>query len=134
MRRLLFLIILLVILAIALAAVTLTNNNVDRVGFVVNANSADLSGCETLKAAVTGKSIYIERIYIISGTAINYTLGAGETASAVTTVIVGPIYCAADSNTPLVFTRAIKLAAATALTADASGAGAVTIIVQGYIK
>lgn len=116
------------------AAVTLTNNNVDRAGFVVNATSADLSGCETLKAAVTGKSIYIERIYIISNTAINYTIGAGETSGGVTTILLGPVYSAANSATPLIFTRPIKLAAATALTADASGAGAVTIIIQGYIK
>ena len=115
-------------------AISLTNDNVDGVGFIANGNSADLSGCETLKAAVTGKSIYVERIYISASGAINYTIGAGETGGAVTTTLLGPIYCAANSNTEMVFTRPIKLVAATALTIDASGAGATTVIVQGYIK
>ena len=119
---------------LSLADVTLTDSAVDRAGFVVNANSADLSGCETIKAAVAGQAIFIERVVIISNTAINYTIGAGETDGAVTTVLIGPVYVAANSITPLTFTRPIKLAAAVALTADASGAGAVTIVIQGYVK
>ena len=115
-------------------AITLTNSNVEKAGFIANGNSADLSGCETLKAAVTGKSIHLERLVINSAAAINITIGAGETTGAVTTILVGPIYFAANTNITIVFTRPLKLAAATALTVDASGGGNVTIIAQGFIK
>ena len=115
-------------------AITLANSNVENAGFIANGNSADLSGCETLKAAVSGKSIYLERLIINSASAINITVGAGETTGAVTTVLVGPIYFAANTYIELVFTRPLKLAANTALTVDASGAGNVTLIAQGFIK
>lgn len=115
-------------------AITLKSNTVGTSGFIANGNSADLSGCETLQAAVTGKSIYLEKLTINSNTAINYTIGEGETGGAVTTALVGPIYCAANSTQTIDFPRAIKLTAATALTADASGAGAVTIVAQGKIE
>jgi len=115
-------------------AVTLRSNDVTPLGFSVNANSSDFSACEELVAGVSGESIYIERIAISSAAAINITLGAGETTGAVTTVILGPLYLAANTGLEFVFTRPIKLAAATALVADASGAGAATIIVQGFAR
>jgi hypothetical protein len=114
-------------------AITLVSNGVLKSGFSVNGNSADLSGCETLVAAVAGKSICLERLAISFGAAINVTIGAGETTGAVTTVLVGPIYGAENSTVELVFERPIKLAAATALTADASGAGNVTIVADGFV-
>lgn len=115
-------------------AITLVSNTVDRHGFCVNGNSADLSGCEELVAGVSGKSIYIERVIVSFGAGLNLTLGAGETGGAVTTVLVGPIYGAANATVELNFTCPIKLAAATALVADASGAGNVTIIAEGFVK
>lgn len=115
-------------------AITLVSNAVYNHGFLVNGNSADLSGCEQLVAAVGGKSIYVERLVVSFGAAVTVTLGAGKTDTAVTTVLVGPLYGAANTTIELTFTRPIKLAAATALTADSSGAGDVTILAQGYIK
>jgi hypothetical protein len=115
-------------------AITLVESSVKGRGFVANGTSADFSGCEALKAAVAGKSIYVERIYINSGAAINLTIGEGETTGAVTTVIAGPLYMAANTSLELVFTRPIKLTAATALTIDASGAGNATVIVQGFVE
>jgi len=116
-------------------AVTKVSNTVDRVGFCVNFNSADLSGCEELIAAVSGKSIYVERLELSFGAAINVTLGAGETGGAVTTILIGPIYGAANGFIPLNFEkRPIKATTATSLTIDASGAGNITGIVSGYIK
>lgn len=114
-------------------AITLASNNVANSGFIANGNSSDLSGCETLVAAVTGKSIYVERIAVSFGAAINVSLGEDESSSGVDTVLIGPIYGAANSSIELTFQRPLKLAAATALTVDASGAGAATVIVQGYI-
>ena len=116
-------------------AITLDTHSVDRVGFVANGYSADWSGCEELVAAVSGKSIYVERVYINSNTAINYTIGAGETTGAVTNEVLGPLYMAANSNAAFDFSgRPVKIAAGVALTADASGAGAATIVIQGYIR
>jgi len=127
-------------------SITLVSNNVASRGFVVNGNTADLSGCETLVSGVSGKSIYVERIAVSFGAAITVTIGEGEQTPTTTTttcapdrwdvstVLIGPLYGAANSTVELVFTRPIKLTAATDLTADASGAGNVTIIVQGYIE
>ena len=113
-------------------AITLVSNTIEKHGFVVNGNTADLSSCEELVAAVAGKSIVLERIAVSFGAAITVTVGAGEAANDVVTVLIGPIYGAANSSVELTFTRPIVLAAATALTADASGAGNVTIVAQGH--
>jgi len=121
------------------------SNSVSSRGFVVNGNTSDLSSCETLVSGVTGKSIYIERVAVSFGAAISVTIGEGEQAATTTTtttvapgdvstVLIGPLYGAENSTVELVFTRPIKLTAATDLTADASGAGNVTVIVQGYIE
>ena len=114
-------------------AITLVSNSVLKSGFSVNGNSSDLSGCEELVAAVAGKSIFLTSAALSFGAAINVTLGAGETTGAVTTVVAGPIYGAANSTVVLKFDRPIKLASATALTVDASGAGNVTVIAEGFI-
>lgn len=115
-------------------AITLKSNNVATSGYVANGNSADLSGCETLVAAVAAKSIYIERIAVSFGAEITVTIGEGESSDGVETVLIGPLYGAENTTVELVFNRPVKLTAATALTADASGSGNVTVVVQGYIE
>jgi len=115
-------------------AITLVSNKVDHHGFNANGNSADASGCETLVAAVADKSIYVERLGVSFGAAISVTFGAGKTGDAPTAVVVGPLYGAANTTVELVFTRPIKLATNTALVVDASGAGNVTVVCQGYVK
>jgi len=115
-------------------SITLTTNYVSGAGFVNNGYSADWSGCETIVAAVSDKSIYIEKIYIISETTETFTFGAGETAGSVTATVLGPIYSPGYIILPLEFTRPLKITASTALTVDAAGATAATIIVQGYIR
>jgi hypothetical protein len=117
-------------------AITLDEANVDGYGFVANGYSADWSSCETIKAAVAGKSIYLTHLTVSCVAAITITVGEGETANAVTTELVGPLQFAATSGSPVTipFTRPLKLTAATALTADASGAGAATIVAQGFVK
>ena len=117
----------------AITAVSLTPRTH---GFAVNASSADLSGCEEVVAAVASKSIVLSQVVISCVAAITVTLGAGETTGAVTAVVLGPVNFAATSGSPYTvkFEPPIQLASATALVADASGAGAVCIFAQGYYE
>jgi len=114
-------------------AVTVTSL-ATRLGFIKNAWSADLSGCEEIVAAVSGKSIKLQYVTISSESAINVTLGAGESGSAVESTILGPVYLAANSSIRFSFKPLLHLTAGKSLTADASGAGNVTVVVQGYIE
>ncbi len=112
-------------------AITLKTNEVQGAGFVANGHSADWSGCETIVAAVASKSIYIERIYISAQDVALFTFGAGETTGSVTTVVLGPV---TGNVGEMVFTRPLKITAATALVVDCDSAVAATIVVQGFIK
>jgi hypothetical protein len=105
-------------------------------GFANNAVSADASGCEELVAAVADKSHYITQLEISCVAAITVTIGAGETGGAVTAVLFGPFNFAATSGSPisLQFNPPIKVAEATAIVVDASGAGVVQVFVQGYTE
>ena len=106
-----------------------------KVGFIRNATSADLSGSETILAAVSGKSIKVRHITINSDAAITVTIGEGLSGGgAVATVLIGPIAMAANSSIQWSFNPLMELTAATALTCDASGAGNVCIFVQGVIE
>lgn len=115
-------------------AITLKTNNVSSRGFVSNGNSADLSSCEVLYTGVTGKSIYVERVAVSFGAAINVTIGEDKSSDGVDTVLIGPLYGAANTTTEISFTRPVKLSTATDLTVDASGSGNTTVIVQGYVE
>ena len=108
---------------------------IDGHGFLINATEADLSGCEELLAAQgSGTYINVRKITINCVTAITVTIGAGETTGAVTTALVGPInFLTTWGHFEIEFLTPLKLPANTALTADASGAGAVAIVVEGYV-
>ena len=95
--------------------------------------SADLSGTESLLAATTGMTHYVKRIKIQCASAITISIGGGETASALTATYLGPIpFGTSGPSFDLDFKeKAMKLAVSTALCADASGAGAVVIYVEG---
>jgi hypothetical protein len=116
-------------------AITVTTNQVYTAGFCVSGTTTDLSGCETLLAAPgAGLSIYLEQVTISNLTTANQiTIGAAETAGAVTTVLLGPIVIAANTAMRIPLVRPIKLAADTALVADATGTTAVTIVAEGYV-
>ena len=104
-------------------------------GWAINGTSADASGCEELVAApATGTSLYLKKIAINVDAAIDVTIGAGETSGAVTTVIIGTIGLDANETFTYEFDRPIKLAAATSLTVDASGAGVITVVAEGYTE
>jgi hypothetical protein len=105
--------------------------------FIINGVSADASGCEELKAApAAGKSIYIESLTINNGAnALSHTIGEGETTpGSLDTAKIGPIAMAANTSLQWKFKRPVKLTAATALTLDSSGAGAVCIFAEGYVE
>lgn len=117
-------------------AISKQDNPVARSGFSINATSADASGAEELLAAVAGKSIYLTQLSITCVSAITVTVGEGETASAVTTVLYGPVPFAATAPGQVkeLFNSPIKLTLATSLVVDASGAGSIHVYAQGYIK
>lgn len=67
--------------------------------FHVDAYNADVTGTEDVVAAVAGKSHYIQRMILtIDGLTGDptVTVGSGETASAVTKTMVGPLSVAAE--------------------------------------
>ena len=121
-------------------AVTVTNPTPGRIGFLLNGTSADASGCEELKAApAAGQSIVLDHLTVNNGgNAISITIGAGETGGAVTTALIGPIAMAANTSLQFDFNDTflvlgLILPAATSLTVDASGAGAICIFARGRI-
>ena len=103
--------------------------------WAINANSADVSGNETLLAAPTTKEgklgrIRIRDVRISCNSAISVWLNEGTTA------LLGPFYFAASSVGPFVhmhFEEPISLSEGSALKVDASGAGYVTVIANGDI-
>lgn len=119
-------------------AITVNDLTPAESGFALNATSADASGCEELKAAPgAGVAIYLTQIEISCVAAITVTLGAGKTGGAVTAVLLGPFNFAATSGSPVSLQfrgKGLKIADNTALVVDASGAGAVQIFAEGYIK
>ena len=117
-------------------AISVTTLTTGKFGFVLNATSADASGCEELKAApAAGSSIIVDHLTINNGAnAISITIGAGETDGAVTTALIGPIAMAANTSIQWDFRNGIVLTAATSLTVDASGAGAICVFVEGRVQ
>jgi len=73
-------------------AITITTPSPGKFGWIINATSADASGCEELKAApAAGTSIIVDHLTINNGSdAISITIGAGKTGAAVTTALIGP--------------------------------------------
>lgn len=114
-------------------------------GWAVNATTADASGTEELVAAPgTGLSLYLEQVSITCAVAdITITIGTGEAAGAVETVVIGPVatptqttaagYIPATQYT-WKFTQPLKLTAEKSLTVDASAAGAVQVYAEGYTQ
>jgi len=106
-----------------------------KVGFIRNATSADLSGSETILAAVAGKSIKIRHLTINSDAAITVTIGEGLSGGgAVLVVLIGPVMFAVGQTMQWDFNPLMELTAATALTCDSSAGGNVCIFVQGVIE
>lgn len=101
----------------------------------VSMYSADLSGAEDLKAAVTGKCHYIRKVQIFtqSVTDVTITLGSAQTTG-VTTIYLGPIPMPdAGGSTVIDFgpDHAMKIAVGTSFAVDTSATCPAAIIVWG---
>jgi hypothetical protein len=118
-------------------AITVTTPSPGKSGFIINGVSANASGCEELKAGVSGKSIIVDHLTINNGaTAQTITIGEGETGGAVTGALIGPINMAANSSLQFNFggVGGMSLAAASALVVDAGDTGAVCIFAVGRVE
>jgi hypothetical protein len=102
---------------------------------MLNATSADASGCEELKAApAAGLSIIVDHLTINSAAAITVTIGAGKNGAAVTTALLGPITFTAGQTLQWDFPYGMVLPAATALDVDAGGAGNICVFARGRVE
>lgn len=98
-------------------------------GWAVAASSADVSGNETLQAAPgAGKYLVVERVVFNSVADIALTLKAD------TATIIGPLSFGAQGVFEWTPKRPVILPVNKALKIDASGAGAVAMYAEGYIK
>ena len=80
-------------------AISVTTPAPEKFGWILNATSADASGCEELKAApAAGTSIIIDHLTINSDAGISITIGQNESGGAVLTVLIGPVSFAANQS------------------------------------
>ncbi|OEU68385.1 MAG: hypothetical protein BBJ57_02145 [Desulfobacterales bacterium PC51MH44] len=121
-------------MAVTLDEYTTHSNTVNQgiTGFANNAYSADWSGSEEAVAAVAAKHIYITSIAISCSAAINLTVFEGSGGNE----LWGPVFFLADGGTfaSVEFNPPLKIAVNTAVEVDGSGAGAATVMVQGFIS
>ena len=105
-------------------------------------SSDNLSGCEQIMTLPEGHSgIYLKSIVIGSAVSLTVSIGDGETSNDLTTTVLGPITLNRDVGTPAnhVAPAAIfhhtfdkELLFSTNLSIDASAAGAVWGVVEGF--
>jgi len=119
-------------------AISVTNPTPAGFGWIINATSADASGCEELKAATAGKSLAVDHLTINCGaSALSITIGQGEAGGAVESALIGPLAMAANSSMQWDFSAwpcfGMRLTADKALTIDTSGAGAICVFARGRV-
>jgi hypothetical protein len=105
--------------------------------FSASVYSADASAAETIEAAPGAtREIVLTHLVVVCQSDITISIGAGEAASAVETIMVGPLPFDAAGGGPvdIHFDNPLALGANKTLTMDASAAGAVAVIAEGYIQ
>jgi hypothetical protein len=136
----------------AITNVDLTMARTDRSGktpFAVFFTSTDLSGCEVIKAITGYSNLYLKKFKVWSREHdITVTIGEGETAAAPDTDLIGPFPLLEenDTGTPsnerhyahpasfdYEFAHRDGIQLTDDLTIDASGAGTVCGIVEGFL-
>jgi hypothetical protein len=120
-------------MSITANTITLKKPPLDSKKFEVHFASTDLSGCEEILAAESGKCHYIQEIILFCASAITISIGGGETTGALTATYLGPLpFAATSSQYKIKFPdEALVVALSTAICIDASGAGNVAGIVRG---
>ena len=111
------------------------NPPVDAVPFFASMYSADVSGGEDLKAAVSGKSIYVKKIQIICDTTATVDIGAGQ-GTGVTTIYLGPMPVAeegADIIIEFPEKQQMKVAKGVALSIDTSASAPIAVLIEGSV-
>jgi hypothetical protein len=116
-------------------AIAVTTPTPGKFGWIINATSADATGCEELKAApAAGLSLVVDHLTINNGAnAISITVGSGLNVNTCETALIGPIAMAANTSIQFAFPYGMVLTAAKSFTVDASGAGAICIFAQGRV-
>ena len=118
-------------------AIDVTNPDVGRFGFFLNATSANASDCEELKAApAAGLSIYIDHLTISSDAAITISIGEGESVpGSPDIVLLGPVPFAVNQCIQWNFLNGgMKVKEATSLVVDSSGAGNICVFASGRVE
>ena len=113
--------------------ITVTSPTV-KVGFIANAVSADITGCETILAQTADKRIKISHLTINSTAAIGIWIGEGAAAGTIDNNLIGPSDFGALQSMQWNFWPLLELTSDFLLLCDADGAGQVCIFCQGYIQ
>jgi len=114
-------------------AITITSPN-SKVGFIVNAVTADAQACETVLAQTAGKRIKLSHLMIASTAAISIWLGEGAAAGTIDTNLIGPISFGALQILQWNFWPLLELTDDYLLMIDAGGAGQICTFCQGVIE
>lgn len=96
--------------------------------FSTTFTTADATTAQTVKAATSGKSIYITDILFSSGTTMNFLLQDGDG-----TAIVYPVYTTANYPQKIDFSTPLKVTLSKALQIKTSAAGTITVTISGYV-
>jgi hypothetical protein len=96
--------------------------------FSTTFTTADATTAQTIKAATTGKSIYVTDILFSSGTTMTFLLqdSAG-------TAVMYPVYTTANYPEKFSFSTPLKVTVSLPLQIKTSAAGTVTATVSGYV-
>lgn len=99
-----------------------------KVGFIINATSADASGTEEILAGVAGKKIKVRHV-----TMNNLTAGALSFTLSGAAALIGPVSIGANFSLQWDFNPLMELTTAQALEITA-GAGNIMVFAQGVIE
>lgn len=102
----------------------------------VSLQSADVSGCEAIKAAESGYTHYITKLLIRTDAAMDLSIGSGgDGGTAVTTVHIGPVPL--DAASGIFVWRApekmgLRCTESLSIAVDASASGTIWIEAHGF--
>lgn len=116
-------------------AIAITTIQPAHFGWMIDATSADVSGCEVLKAAPgAGKYIVVDHITLNSTDAIALSIGEGEVGGNLVTTHIGPLEFTAKETKQWDFgLGGMLLTVNTLLGIDADGAGVICFFAYGRV-